>query len=150
LRRLADLLGKSAELDPEDVDAQLRRDPGFAATALRRADPGRPAPGAVLVVDQFEELFTLGQAVPDRRLFIQALHAAAQSADTAAPAALVVLGVRADQYGRFADHPELTAALRHGQLMLGPMTRDELVAAIEQPAQATGLELDTGLRRSLT
>jgi hypothetical protein len=54
-----------------------------------------------------------------------------------------------DQYGRFADHPELTAALRHGQLMLGPMTRDELVAAIEQPAQAAELELDAGLTEVL-
>jgi hypothetical protein len=94
LRRLAELLGKPAELDPGEVEVQLRRDPGFAATALRRANPGQSSPVAVLVVDQFEELFTLGQAVPDRRLFVQALQAAAQSADTGPPAAVVVMGVR--------------------------------------------------------
>jgi len=53
----------------------------------------------ILVVDQFEELFTQCADEGQRRAFITALHAAAATAHGPgqAPAALVVLGVRADQ-----------------------------------------------------
>ncbi|MGW7147516.1 WD40 repeat domain-containing protein [Streptomyces sp. NPDC054878] len=61
------------------------------------------------------------------------------------PPLLVVAGVRADFYGACLEHPGLVAALRDCQLPLGPMTRDELCAAIEGPARRTGLVLDSGL-----
>jgi hypothetical protein len=51
-------------------------------------------------------------------------------------------GLRADFYGQAAGHPELLAALRDRQLLVEPMTPEELRAAIEQPAAAAGLVLD--------
>jgi WD40 repeat protein/energy-coupling factor transporter ATP-binding protein EcfA2 len=105
---------------------------------LERRLPGTPA-GTILVVDQFEEVFTLCEDERRRRLFIQALGAAAD-----APA-VVVLGVRADFYARCLDHPVLAAALQDRQMVLGPMTPDELREAVLEPAKAAGLQVEAGL-----
>jgi hypothetical protein len=58
------------------------------------------------VVDQFEELFTQCADEAQRRAFIGALHAAATAGHgpDQAPAALVVLGMRADFEARCADY----------------------------------------------
>ncbi|KIF00452.1 hypothetical protein PL81_41170 [Streptomyces sp. RSD-27] len=57
----------------------------------------------------------------------------------------MVLALRADFYGQAAAHPELLAALRDSQLLVEPMTPDELRAAVDGPAAAAGLVLDEGL-----
>jgi hypothetical protein len=57
----------------------------------------------------------------------------------------VVLGIRADFYGRCAEHPDLVAALRAGQILVGGMNAEQLRAAITQPALRTGLVVETGL-----
>jgi len=61
------------------------------------------------------------------------------------PAALAVLGLRADFYGRCAAYPELVEALRHGQVLLGAMRAVELRDAIEKPARAVGIDIEPGL-----
>jgi hypothetical protein len=84
---------------------------------------GQPPEAArvVLVVDQFEETFTLCADERRRQVFIRALCAAATSVEGRAPVALAVLGMRADFYGHCAAYPELVDALRHGQVLLGAM-----------------------------
>ncbi|MFD6435745.1 helix-turn-helix domain-containing protein [Streptomyces venezuelae] len=110
------------------------------------------AGGLVLVADQFEEVFTLCAAERERRRFIELLSELAVPGGCQSHArapVLVVIGVRADFYATCLEHPELVAALRDGQLPLGPMTRDELREAIEGPARRTGLTLDPGLAELL-
>ncbi|MFD4673116.1 hypothetical protein ACFWNN_25575 [Lentzea sp. NPDC058450] len=92
----------------------------------------------VVIVDQFEEAFTLGGDEDRLRIFVQALHAAA--AKTA-----VVLGVRADFYARCLDFPELSEALQTRQMVLGAMSAAELRDAVTNPAKAAGLQLEAGL-----
>ncbi|GLZ34419.1 hypothetical protein Lesp02_66060 [Lentzea sp. NBRC 105346] len=92
----------------------------------------------LVIVDQFEEAFTLGTDENRLQVFIQALHAAA--ATTA-----VLLGVRADFYARCLDYPELAEALQDRQMVLGPMTTAELREAVGSPAKAAGLQLEAGL-----
>ncbi|WP_447030922.1 nSTAND1 domain-containing NTPase [Streptomyces hypolithicus] len=86
----------------------------------------------VLLVDQFEEAFTLCADEAERRAYIAALAALASPAkgvgDRPAPA-VVVLGVRADFTGRCLDHPDLAAVFSHGLFALGPMTGDEPLPA---------------------
>src|SRR5262249_42153884 len=53
--------------------------------------------------------------------------------------------LRADFYGRCAEHPGLAGAVAEHQHLLGPMTRDELDRAIQGPARAAGLRLEAGL-----
>jgi len=101
----------------------------------------RHAPRGVLVVDQFEEVFTTCPDERERARFIAELVAASHSAD----GTLVLLAVRADFYGRCGAYPDLSAALGAGHVLLSPMTRDELRQAIELPAERVGLRLEPGL-----
>ncbi|MDX3191654.1 helix-turn-helix domain-containing protein [Streptomyces sp. MN03-5084-2B] len=103
----------------------------------RSAPDGGPR---VLIVDQFEELFTLCEDEPGRRRFVEALAGLAASGE-----GLVVLSLRADFYDRCLAYPELVAALRHHQVTVGPMTQAQLAAAIAGPADAAGLDLEPGL-----
>lgn len=114
-----------------------------AAWARREAPSGaRP----VVIVDQFEETFTLCPDEADRRTFIEVLHAACSPPGPGEPApAVVVLGIRADFYDRCLRYPELADALQHRHMVLGPLTTPELREAVTGPAKAVGLELEPGL-----
>jgi hypothetical protein len=96
----------------------------------------------VMVVDQFEELFTLCTDDQQRRTFIELL---AQLASPPHPVGLVVVGVRADFYAACANYPHLRAALQDNQLVVGPMSDTELREAILHPARAVGLDVEAGL-----
>ncbi|MFF3908204.1 AAA family ATPase [Streptomyces sp. NPDC001848] len=117
----------------EAVAAWVRRETSCAA---------RP----VVIVDQFEETFTLCSDEADRRMFVRLLHAACSPA---APGdlgpVLVVLGIRADFYEQCLGYPELADALQHRHMVLGPLTTAELREAVSGPAKAVGLELEPGL-----
>jgi DNA-binding SARP family transcriptional activator/WD40 repeat protein len=92
---------------------------------------------SVLVVDQFEELFTACQDERERGEFAGAL--------LALPRTLVVIAIRADFYGRCAAYPELSRALGANHVLVGAMARDELRRAIERPAQRVGLSVEPDL-----
>ncbi len=92
----------------------------------------------VVIVDQFEEAFTLGGDETRLQVFVQALHAAAEKT-------AVVLGVRADFYARCLDFPELAEALQNNQMVLGAMSAAEVRDAVTNPAKAAGLQLEAGL-----
>ncbi|WP_329328022.1 hypothetical protein [Streptomyces luteogriseus] len=110
----------------------------------RRTDPSGARP--VVIVDQFEETFTLCPDEAERRTFIEVLHAACSPAGPGEPApAVVVLGIRADFYDRCLRYPELADALQHRHMVLGPLTTTELREAVTGPAKAVGLELEPGL-----
>ena len=125
----------------------------LAAAARREEEPPAPEDGAarlVLIVDQFEQVFTLnpdlgGEAA--RQAFITALCAAAANpaGPGQVPPALVVIAVRGDFWDRCAAVPELVGALQDGQFVVGPMTESEFRVAITGPAEAAGLRIDPAL-----
>src|SRR5206468_2929188 len=101
--RIALLRGVAAGSVLED----LRRDPGRVQLAIRQAMIDEPAHiRLVLVVDQFEEIFTLCRDDAERRGFVDAILHAQQ---TERRPTLVVLAMRADFYGRLAAFPALAA-----------------------------------------
>jgi WD40 repeat protein len=104
----------------------------------------------LLVVDQFEELFTQCADEGQRRAFITALHAAATAGHgpDQAPAALVVLGVRADFEARCADYPQLADAVQDRYLVTA-MTERQLRMAITEPAKKVGSKVDDDLTNLL-
>ncbi|AGP51966.1 helix-turn-helix domain-containing protein [Streptomyces rapamycinicus] len=112
------------------------------AEALRPKDADGDT---VLVVDQFEEVFTLGRDSHERTAFIDALLAA-QHLDSRLR---VVIAIRADFYGRCAEHRELADALREANLLVGPMSPAELREAVVRPAQSAGLIVERDLTARL-
>jgi WD40 repeat protein len=145
LRRLAGQLAPLTGQITDTVHARLAEDPAalttVAAAVVSRHARGEPTTGRrlVLVVDQFEEVFTACEDESERRAFVDALSTAAESS------ALVVLGLRADFYARCAGEPRLVEPLQNSQLIVTAMNANQLQAAIEQPARTGGLQLEPGL-----
>ena len=166
LRELAMVLAEMAGADPVSVYRSLSAAPDeapmlaeqAARTATGRgADAGSEGPATsigvapprlVLVVDQFEELFTAGQdgdvGAMERKAFVTALHAAATipAGPHRLPPALVVAAVRADYLGRLIAYPPLKAALDAGLFTVGPMSEAELRLAVTGPAAEAGLVVE--------
>jgi WD40 repeat protein/DNA-binding SARP family transcriptional activator len=123
------------------LEHALSTDAGMLHLALRAAWPvATIQPQVLLVVDQFEELFTLCEDVEARGMFVANLLTAAQQESAA-----IVIALRADFYAHCGHYPGLRAALERCQVYIGPMSRDELRCAIEEPAKRVGYELEPGL-----
>ncbi len=153
LRELAARLGKAAGmpvLATVQLDAVIS-DPSRFTAALAEIlamRPGAAGPRRVaLVIDQFEELFTLvdDKDEEERRTFVRAICAAAAGLDGKPPPAVVILGIRADFYGRCAAYPDLLDAIATGHVLLGSLNAIEVRDAVVRPAEATGLTADPGL-----
>jgi WD40 repeat protein/DNA-binding SARP family transcriptional activator len=95
----------------------------------------------LLVVDQFEELFSLCHAEGERKAFVDNLLYAAQAAGPT----LVIIVLRADYYAQCAPYENLRQALCRRQLYIGAMPVEALRRAIEEPARSGGWVLEPGL-----
>ncbi|WP_330183280.1 hypothetical protein OHB26_06275 [Nocardia sp. NBC_01503] len=104
--------------------------------------PRAEGPRRLLIIDQFEEVFTTCGSERERENFLEALHGCATRADD--PIA-VVIAVRADFYAHCLNYPILQQTLEQRSYLLGPMRMDELAQAISGPARAVGLDLEPGL-----
>jgi WD40 repeat protein len=149
---LAARLAQPAGMTADAIQADLRADPlrlvEIVRQVLRRQAGGRDVRGGrlLLVVDQFEELFTACQDDDERRMFIEAICAAGKDTeDSTEPPVLVVLGLRADFYAHCMAYPELMGILKDRQIPVAPMNPDQMREAIEKPAAAAGLGLEDGL-----
>ncbi|MGV9820355.1 NACHT and WD repeat domain-containing protein [Nocardia xishanensis] len=112
------------------------------APGADRAAATWPTDGSrLLIIDQFEELFTVCADEQERDEFLALLDRHATQTDRVA----VVLALRADFYARFLDYPVLQESLEKRSYLLGPMRVDELTEAITGPAERAGLKLEPGL-----
>lgn len=98
---------------------------------------------ALIVVDQFEEIFTLTKDEGERKAFIDALLYA--STEVADGPTIVIIIFRADFYAYCAQYANLREAVATRQEFVGPMNRDELRRAIEEPARVNGWDFEPGL-----
>lgn len=106
---------------------------------LHRALAELPPEGpALLVVDQVEELFT--EKTPERELsaFVARLGDLGTSRH-------VILGMRADFYAAATRVPALVPLLQSAQVVVGPLSEENLRAAIVEPARIAGVELSAEL-----
>lgn len=109
----------------------------------------------LLVVDQFEELFTACKDESERKAFVDDLLHAAGAPQIKVSETLevwndgqtiVVIALRADFYAHCAQFANLREALEKHQAYIGPMrVNDELRRAIEEPARRTGWGFEPGL-----
>jgi hypothetical protein len=95
-----------------------------------------------LLVDQFEETFSMCPEAQERMQFIAAL---AHAATVPGGRTLILLTLRTDFYGACAKYDEFAAVLNRHHILLPPMSDEELAVAIEQPAWRAGYEMEPGL-----
>lgn len=95
----------------------------------------------VLVIDQFEELFTLTDD-DTAQAFLDTLAAAVANAQSRLR---VVITLRADFYDRPLRHLQIGELLREGTEVITPMTPEELERAITGPCEALGISYEKGL-----
>ncbi len=107
--------------------------------ALARVPQGRDV---LLVVDQFEELFTLCADEEERLRFGAALAEHARRPDTKTQ---VVIGVRADFYAHCIDLRGLAPLLAGASIPVEPLSDDELREVITEPARRVGLSVERAL-----
>lgn len=115
--------------------------------ARRRGESaGAGAPQqALLVVDQFEEVFTLCRDEAERTAFIKNLMCATGDGELRDGPLMLVIALRADFYGQCAGYPSLRRALETSQHYIGGMSTAELRRCIEGPLEVGGWQVEPGL-----
>jgi len=106
----------------------------------------------VIVVDQFEELYTQCADDEERSRFVNTVCALVDGRDSGVfgppgelPKISLVFGLRADFYGHAARFERIAKALQESQIIVGAMSDAELRRAIIHPAQRAGFALEPGL-----
>jgi energy-coupling factor transporter ATP-binding protein EcfA2 len=97
----------------------------------------------LLVIDQFEEVFTLCRNPAEREAFINNLLQAIDPQEALPITILITL--RADFYAQLAQHDRLRETISQFQEFIGAMNRDELVRAIDQPLALGQWKIQEGL-----
>jgi DNA-binding SARP family transcriptional activator len=138
LQAVSDLLGQS-----KDFPAELALDANRLDKTLRERSANRGGGRYLLVIDQFEEIFTLCENEWEREAFLENLLVAGRSGQSASAA--VILVIRADFYAQCGRYPALRQVLSSQQEYIGPMTAGELRDAIEKPAAHEGWFIEPGL-----
>jgi WD40 repeat protein/DNA-binding SARP family transcriptional activator len=103
----------------------------------------QPLAHTLLIVDQFEEVFTACTDEKLRIAFFDRLLAPPVPQDAPAPGLL--LAMRADFMGEALRYATLADLLQNHTILLGPLSRSELRQVIEEPARLRGVAFEPGL-----
>jgi hypothetical protein len=95
--------------------------------------------GLILLVDQFEELYSLCHDEKERTAFIGNLLNAAREPRGRVS---IILTLRSDFLGAINQHPKLSRLIARQNVLVPVMGEDELRRAIEEPAKRAGQEID--------
>ena len=96
----------------------------------------------LLVIDQFEEVFTLVSDPDEARRFLDGLVLAATTPHSPVR---VLITLRADFYDRPLMIPDFSELVRQRTEVVTPMTPEELERAVTAPAERVGVTLESGL-----
>jgi tetratricopeptide (TPR) repeat protein len=142
-------LAASLTRDSESVSAaailraDLEQDSRSLALAARRLLSQNGRKHLLLVIDQFEEIFTQCKQETERKAFLEnLLHVA--NPENPQPVS-VLLTLRADFYAQLARHEGLRELVAQHQEFIGAMNREELTRAILQPAALGNWKVQAGL-----
>lgn len=144
-----DALAASLTREAESVSAitalrsDLLQDPDSFSLVARRMLAQNSKKHLLLVIDQFEEVFTQCRQDDERRAFIGNLL---RAVDPANPQPVtILLTLRADFYTQLAFQDHLRELVSQNQEFIGAMSRDELTRAILQPAALGNWKVQEGL-----
>ncbi len=141
LQELETALGTIAVGEYEAVKDLLRQSEKGLIQLVPQILPDENAE-VVLVIDQFEEVFTLTEDEAERKHFLNSLVAAVQ-----APTGRlrVIVTLRADFYDRPLLYQGFGELVQAHTFVVLPLTSEELIEVIVGPAERAGLSLETGL-----
>lgn len=142
LEELEAALLRVAVNPPASLIEQFQQDSRGLIRAVRRSLPDDPNIELVLVIDQFEEVFTLLQDENERIRFLGLLVSAALDETSRIR---IVITVRADFIDRPLGYMDFGEILRQRMEIVLPLTSDEMESAIVSPAKRIGLHLEHGL-----
>ena len=125
----------------DKMEAALAGNPRALHLAANKLAARQNAAQLLLLVDQFEELFTLCKDEDKRKAFLDNLLTAAGSSGAAA----LLIGLRADFYDHALQYEGLRTLLAQRQEPIGPMKQEELVRVIAEPAKRGGWQFVEGL-----
>jgi tetratricopeptide (TPR) repeat protein len=141
LKSLATALNKIYRQNAEWVSRQSEKLKQDSRQLLDTIASGGSEP-AVLIVDQFEEVFTLCTDDEARDAFINNLVALTEAPG---PRHLVILTLRTDFETYLVQNPTLMSLFEKGQVRVMPLTATDLREAIEEPARRIGLKFEDGV-----
>ncbi len=127
---------------PEHLLSQMKDGNRGLLRAVHRILPADASVELVLVIDQFEEVFTLIEDEAERALLLENLASAVLDERSRLRVVITLRADFTDKPLRYVDFGELMN--RRFEFIL-PLTADELERAILAPAQRVGLKLEKGL-----
>ena len=125
---------------PDSLLNQLNEDSRGLVRAVKRVLPDDTE--LLLVIDQFEELFTL---VDDEAQRIHFMDSLALAITEVRSRVRVIITLRADFYDRPLNYNRFGDLMRHRTEIVLPLHTEELERAITGPAARVGLSLEPGL-----
>jgi hypothetical protein len=137
------LSGSDTLADVTSLTRELGENPGTLGLAARRIVNQAESGHLLLVVDQFEELFTQCRQPDERQAFVDALLAAVDP-DSGRPVTVLIV-LRADFYAHCAQYDGLRELVSQQQEYIGAMSRAELFDAIVKPAALGEWRIQEGL-----
>jgi len=141
MEELEAALLKIAINPPASLLQQLREDERGLVRAIKRVLPDDDSE-LVIVIDQFEEIFTQMDNEENRRFFLSSVMEAVKDPKSRVR---IIVTLRADFYDRPLNYPEFGQLMRECTSIVIPLTSKELRDAIVQPAEMNHLELEVGL-----
>jgi DNA-binding SARP family transcriptional activator/tRNA A-37 threonylcarbamoyl transferase component Bud32 len=140
---LASALIRVAAEMPNDLEDELRRDArGLVRSTRRYVSEGQTV---LLVVDQFEELFTMSSD-DERTGFLAMLAATIDDQRSNLRSNLrIVITVRADFFDRPLRYADLGEALRTGTIPIAAPSDEGIYAIVSEPAAGVGVAFEPGL-----
>ncbi len=146
LEELEAALLRVAVNPPDSLLTQLREDKRGLLRAVRRCLPDDPNVELVLVIDQFEEVFTL---VSDEAVRAHLLDSLTTAVLDERSRVRVIVTLRADFTDRPLSYVDFGELVRQRSEFVLPLTPDELEQAIVGPAERVGLRFEEGLVSSI-
>lgn len=126
------------------VDELVGDDQGLVRAAKKVLPPETKE--LILVIDQFEELFSMVGDEQTRSLFLRNVVAAATDPDCRVR---FVLTMRADFFDKPLEYPMFGELVESGLIPLTTPDEDSLAQAVTEPARSVGVEFEEGLTEQI-
>mgnify|MGYP001388179267 FL=1 len=141
LRELEAALLSIATEPPQNMSARLRADKTGLHDLLKAILPDDGSE-FLLLIDQFEEVFTQTPDNAIRAHFLESIRYAVTAPDSRLRA---IITLRADFYDKPLLYPDFGALVRERTEVILPMNNQELERAIVGPAERVGVRVEPGL-----